>query len=722
LLSVRRRTLPTLALAALLAGPAVLTAGPRARAEPAGVATRLIAPGVELLAFTRTGAGGIRQEVRVLRFRLDDPRVSMRPVLAADHGASRRTVTDLVLRSGALAAINGNFFTAGGNVRGIAVRGGVLRSEPEAALGAAATPRAAWRIDGDSVLFGRPGSTLTATRGGDTFGLNGLDRAPGYLGNPDETVLVTSKLGATTRTPATGVDVVLAGIDEVHANQPLSGTVAELRTGPGAVPVGSAVLSATGNNAADLSSRLAVGDELQARIDIDDPGFAAAAEAGGGGPWLVHEGTPVGRTAMLGEGFSPTHLDMRAPRSAMGLTSDGRTLLVTIDGRQTGRSEGATLDDLTGLMVELGALEAISLDGGGSTALSVDGRLENVPSGEDSFHVPGVQAALGDAVGVFFDFVPRGTRRLAGNDRIETAIAVAHELTAASTVVLATSTGFADALVGGPLAASMSAPVLLTGRDALDLRVVAELSRLGTTKVILLGGPLALGQPVADALAGLNLQVDRIAGIDRYDTAAQVAGRLADSSGTVLVASGETFPDALAAGALGLPVLLTTREALPDVVRTALGSATPVVVGGPAAVRPDVLPQAERLAGADRAETATRVADWGIARGRYNDAVVTITQGETFPDALVAGTLRRPLLLAGRHTLAETPPTQQWLSDHAAPIATAFLVGGRLVLSTMTHIEIDDLVAIGPVSLQGLVGNIRRVLDAAPGEDVPVGS
>ncbi len=336
---MRRRTLPTIAVATLLVTLAASSAAlsPAAGAEPAGATSRLVAPGVELVSFART-VGTDRQEVRLLRFRLDDPRLSLRPILAADHGASRRTVTDLVLRSDALAAVNGNFFASSGNVHGIAVRDGVLRSEPEAAVGAAGTPRAAWRVDGDSLAFGRPRSTLSLMRGPDAFGLNGLDRVLGYLGNPDETVVVTPQFGPATRTPATGVDVVVAGIDEVHADTPLDGTVTEVRTGPGSIPVGSAVLTATGNNAADLSSRLAVGDDVQMHIDIDDAGFAAAIEAGGGGPWLVHDSNPVGREAMLAEGFSPTHLDMKAPRTAVGLTGDGRALLVTIDGRQPGRS------------------------------------------------------------------------------------------------------------------------------------------------------------------------------------------------------------------------------------------------------------------------------------------------------------------------------------------------------------------------------------------------
>ena len=91
-----------------------------------------------------------------------------------------------------------------------------------------------------------------------------------------------------------------------------------------------------------------------------------------------------------------------------------------------------------------------------------------MPSGEDSIGVPGVQAFVPDAVGVFFDFVPVLTSRIAGADRVATAIAVAQKDANASTVLLATSLGFADALVGAPLATHLEGPLLLTAPSELD--------------------------------------------------------------------------------------------------------------------------------------------------------------------------------------------------------------------------------------------------------------
>src|SRR5690606_39007789 len=60
------------------------------------------------------------------------------------------------------------------------------------------------------------------------------------------------------------------------------------------------------------------------------------------------------------------------PRTAVGLTADQKLLLVSVDGRQPAFSEGVYLDELGGLLADLGAVQAINLDGGGSTTMVAD--------------------------------------------------------------------------------------------------------------------------------------------------------------------------------------------------------------------------------------------------------------------------------------------------------------------------------------------------------------
>ena len=97
------------------------------------------------------------------------------------------------------------------------------------------------------------------------------------------------------------------------------------------------------------------------------------------GTLLVEAGKNTGATARV----APS---VRHPRTAAGVTADGHTLiLLTIDGRQPGHSLGVTLPELADLMIELGAAEAVNLDGGGSTSFYLrraDGSVvTNQPSG-----------------------------------------------------------------------------------------------------------------------------------------------------------------------------------------------------------------------------------------------------------------------------------------------------------------------------------------------------
>ncbi len=80
----------------------------------------------------------------------------------------------------------------------------------------------------------------------------------------------------------------------------------------------------------------------------------------------------------------------RNPRTVAGTTRDGKILLATVDGRSTG-SVGTTMDETAALAQALGMRDAVNLDGGGSTAMSVRGALVNRPSGTS-------ERAVGDAL------------------------------------------------------------------------------------------------------------------------------------------------------------------------------------------------------------------------------------------------------------------------------------------------------------------------------------
>jgi exopolysaccharide biosynthesis protein len=112
------------------------------------------------------------------------------------------------------------------------------------------------------------------------------------------------------------------------------------------------------------------------------------------GPMLVRHGRTIVRDGHDPEGFSSGARQFdsditvgRYPRAALGLTPD-RVIVVACDGRAADDA-GLSLPELADLLVELGAVEAINLDGGGSTSLVCGGRLRNRPRSEFGRELPG---------------------------------------------------------------------------------------------------------------------------------------------------------------------------------------------------------------------------------------------------------------------------------------------------------------------------------------------
>jgi putative cell wall-binding protein len=207
----------------------------------------------------------------------------------------------------------------------------------------------------------------------------------------------------------------------------------------------------------------------------------------------------------------------------------------------------------------------------------------------EAVYVVGGTAAVSDTVvdevSALLDVVPS---RIAGATRYDTATAVASLFDEpASVVFLASGTDFPDALAGGAAAAQAEAPLLLTPTDALPEPVRNELVRLAPPETLVLGGPSAVSDAVVDALPGAKR---RLAGADRYETAAAIARDRLPAATEVVVATGSSFPDALAAApfarAHAAPVLLTAGCVPPGSLEFQRAREWPgvTVVGGTGAV------------------------------------------------------------------------------------------------------------------------------------------
>ena len=231
--------------------------------------------------------------------------------------------------------------------------------------------------------------------------------------------------------------------------------------------------------------------------------------------------------------------------------------------------------------------------------------------GAGTVYLLGGEVAIAPSVAEALAAAGHDVHRIAGDDRIDTAVQIAQFLIDAGVevdqVVLASAAGFADALAGAAFAAEGGAPVLLTAADALDPRVAALLQQLGDVEVLVAGGELAVSDVVVGQVAAMGLEVQRLSGPDRFATSAAVAEALFDDAHTVVVATGANFPDALAgaahAGRLHAPVLLVgdvLPPAVAEYLRARAGQIDVVyILGGGNAVSQDVMDEIEALLGLD---------------------------------------------------------------------------------------------------------------------------
>jgi putative cell wall-binding protein len=198
--------------------------------------------------------------------------------------------------------------------------------------------------------------------------------------------------------------------------------------------------------------------------------------------------------------------------------------------------------------------------------------------------------------------------RLSGADRYATARSLyeAAKGSWATTAIIASGTGFADALSVSPYAHATDAPIFLasakTGLASADL---TALNTGGFTRIVIVGGPAAVAARTEAQLASTGATVTRLAGDDRYQTSAAIAQYAVDNTQgklalhNIVCATGTNYPDAWAGGAfaghIGTVLLLVDnstagRQGLESLVRTNAGNiGTGHVLGGTSAVPERVL-------------------------------------------------------------------------------------------------------------------------------------
>jgi len=297
---------------------------------------------------------------------IDPNKVFIKPVLAGDEKANGffcEKVSIIAKRHKALAAINGTYFsTKTYNPLGLLLISGDIISSP---------------------LFNR--SVLFITRKKEFFIENTKLAASMLIDGENITVnfdsvnlprynnqlvLYTPKYGKTTKTSSDPKAIEFSIASD--------GTVLTQGDNNLSIPQEGFVIAGHGKAKDWLVANLRVGKRIfvyQNLSSIKEGIYHAIS----GGPTLLENGK-IYITA-VDEQFKTDITQGRAPRTAIGLTRDNRVIFITVDGRQNSFSVGVTLKELAAIMQEYGVIDAMNLDGGGSTTMVVNGRVVNSPSG-----------------------------------------------------------------------------------------------------------------------------------------------------------------------------------------------------------------------------------------------------------------------------------------------------------------------------------------------------
>jgi hypothetical protein len=313
---------------------------------------------------------------------------------AMDEAIGLETVSSIAARYRAVAAVNAGFFVTSGLYRGDDVSvlkiGGRWFSEPakeRAAVGFVTQKGHTELVFGHLTFDG-----LVETAGGGRHKIDGINRPR----QENELIVFTPEFHKTTLTVPTGVEVI------IRRNR-----VQKIKNSSGSTPIpeDGLVISASGTARDWLLKNLRPGQRLNLELGVQAIEKAAAAKwqqaqnIVGGVPQLIRDGR-IDITSELEKSAARFATD-RHPRTAIARCKDGRMLLLVVDGRQPGHSTGMSLPALAELLLEFGAIDAINLDGGGSTTMFLDGKVVNKPSDASG------ERPVGDAILIFEKAVVR---------------------------------------------------------------------------------------------------------------------------------------------------------------------------------------------------------------------------------------------------------------------------------------------------------------------------
>lgn len=346
---------------------------------------KLVAPG---LTYRMEIDLGLPRVIHALRYTPGVDTVTARPELAKnrimiteDVNKGRDTLTNTIKNKGAIAGVNGDFFPWTGDPLGAMVRGGELLSTPSN-MG-----RSSFAWGSGYYYVGPVDMAITVSQGDVKIPVTAVNQEL-----EDNQIVVSTAAQGVSTSKVTAVHAIVETDQVLTPGKSITGTIKIFSPDNTNQKVedGQIVISATGNKKA-LLTKLQRGQEVSIAVDSKTVNWDRATHAISGGPMLVRDGKVTDST--VSERFEASFATTRHPRTAVGVTQDGDVWLVVVDGRQP-MSRGSSLAELAQLMIRLGCVQAVNLDGGGSSTMSIGGQTMNRPSG-------GVERAISNSFLLF---------------------------------------------------------------------------------------------------------------------------------------------------------------------------------------------------------------------------------------------------------------------------------------------------------------------------------
>ena len=329
-----------------------------------------IADGIEYAEILR---GTEKEPIRANLLRLDLTKVRLDVAHALDSAIGLETPSSIAKRHGAFAAINAGFFKWDGFYDGdpvgiLKIDGNILSESygNRIAIGinnmANATQVEFAHLKSDNFFFR---GTINA------IPISGINRRR----DNSDTILYTPELHRSTLTGPEGTEYVVR-----------SGIVREVRkrSGSSIIPADGFVISTTigdDDKILKLNDRVRLARNLNAVETEKQAFFLKAEDIIAGVPQLIKDGKidiPWEK-----EKTSKSFVETKHPRTAVAKLKDGKFLMITVDGRQPNHSVGVGLQELAEMLLDLGAMDAMNLDGGGSTTMFLNGETKNKPSDKE---------------------------------------------------------------------------------------------------------------------------------------------------------------------------------------------------------------------------------------------------------------------------------------------------------------------------------------------------